>query len=163
MSDHDDMSASAVALLTNAPPDGSSYEGKVKVERCEYNVDADNIYWYSWSQGSTFGLGGQIDQMSESEMLSFMEEAAKYSWRQRGKFSEQVQALCEFYKAPELYQTLSQSGWDQAEGKWVGLFKGLEQLLRQTWAERRPGEACPEPRGFLHAPGSYGEVRVTLD
>lgn len=147
-----DIQVQGICLMASVKPDGSTWDGILKV--ClDMEYDDGNLQWYTWSQGSTFGLSGQLDMMPSDFVDRYLAEAAKYTWKHEGTFSEQIGGLCDHYNAPGLHEALSESGWDQLDGKGVRYFQGLEELLRTTWPKRNTTCDCPVRRGFFNMYG----------
>eukprot|EP00931_Biecheleriopsis_adriatica_P091546 TRINITY_DN65428_c0_g1_i1.p1 TRINITY_DN65428_c0_g1~~TRINITY_DN65428_c0_g1_i1.p1 ORF type:complete len:203 (-),score=38.17 TRINITY_DN65428_c0_g1_i1:365-973(-) len=149
-----DLATRAGKLLESVELDGSRWDEQVKVEPME-----GMLKWYAWKQGSLFGMGGQMDYMSPEDALAMQEEAAKYRWVYQKSYEDEIKELCGHYKAEGLYDELSAAGLGKAEGKGVAFLKALEELLRSTWSERCSDD-CPELRGFLKAPGTWGQVQI---
>ena len=148
--------ATALALLGDVPPDGEQWNESVQV----YANDGV-LYWSVWTEGSTFGLGGQIDQMSEQEAREFMEEQPRKGWVSKGSYAEQIEGLCQHYAAPACFTALSDAGLEGLDGKGVSFFKQLELALRDSWEARGKSPAeMPAMRGFVYAPGTWGSVIV---
>ena len=134
----------AIALIDSVETDGLRWVREAKVVS---SPGGTGLLMFQWDTGSTFGLGGQIDQIPDEHKQAFIDSLGR--WKSLGRYADQLRRLCEFYQAPGLREALSEADAEsKLEGKGVAFFKALEDLLRSTWPARCDG-VCPAPRAQL--------------